>query len=95
MAKKKAGRVVSASEAAKNFGALVDRVRSDRAEYVIERGGKPVARIAPVAVERCTLRDLVSWLGTREPLDAGYLEEVERAVAAFNEPAVPGTPWER
>lgn len=95
MAKKRAGRVVSASEAAKNFGALVDRVREDRAEYVIERGGRPVARIAPIETERCSLRELFDWLATREPLDAAYLDEVERAVNAFNEPTVPGTPWER
>lgn len=88
-------RTVSASEAAKNFGALVERVREDRAEYIIERGGRPVARIGPIAVERCTLRELVHWIAEREPLDPSYLAEVERAVATFNEPQVPGTPWER
>ena len=95
MAKKRPERTVTASEAAKNFGALVDRVRSEAAEYIVERGGKPVARIAPAAVERCTLRELLAWVGAREPLDAAYLDEVEKAVAAFNEPTVPGTPWER
>lgn len=88
-------RTVSASEAAKNFGALVDRVRSERAVYVVERGGAPVVRIEPVETVRCTLGDLAAWLRSREPLDPRYLDEVERVVAAFNDPAVPGNPWER
>lgn len=95
MAKKVKERTVSASEAAKNFGALVDRVRSESAEYIVERGGKPVARIGPAMTERCTLRDLFAWLNEREPLDPAYLDEVEKAIAAFNEPSVPGAPWER
>ena len=41
-------RVVTATDAAKNFGAIVDRVREDRAVYVVERGGTPVAQIGPV-----------------------------------------------
>ena len=39
---------VPATEAAKNFGRLVDRVREERAVVVVERGGIPVARIVPV-----------------------------------------------
>lgn len=94
MAKRaKPARTVSASEAAKNFGALVDRVREERAEYIIERAGRPVAKIGPVAAERCTLRELVDWIAGREPLDSAYLAGVERAVVSFNEPQVPGPPW--
>ena len=40
-------RVVTATEAAKNFGSIIDRVREDRAVYVVERGGTPVAEIGP------------------------------------------------
>ena len=94
-AKKKATRKISASEAAKNFGALADRVRSERAAYVVERGGVPVVRIEPVDVVRCTLSDLAGWLSDRDPLDPAYLDEVERVVEAANAPAVPGDPWER
>ena len=38
---------VSATEAAKNFGRLIDRVRETRATYVVERGGTPVATVSP------------------------------------------------
>jgi hypothetical protein len=32
---------VSATDAAKNFGRLVNRVREERATYIVERGGTP------------------------------------------------------
>ena len=95
MAKTSKARRVTASEAAKNFGALADRVRSERAAYVVERGGVPVVRVEPVDVVRCTFRDLADWFGDREPLDARYLNEVALVVAAANTPTIPGDPWER
>jgi hypothetical protein len=95
MAKKSGTRKVTASEAAKNFGALADRVRSERAAYVVERGGVPVVRVEPVDVVRCTFRDLADWFSDREPLDGQFLKEVERFIEASNAPAVPGDPWER
>ena len=88
-------RRVTASEAAKNFGQLVDRVRSERAVYVVERSGSPVVRIEPVDVIRCTVADLSDWFAGRGRLDTAYVDEVERVVNAFNKPAVPGDPWER
>ena len=88
-------RRVPASEAAKNFGALADRVRSERAAYIVERAGVPVVRIEPVDVVRCTIEDLAGWLSDRDPLDSACLDEVERAVQAYNDPTVPGDPWER
>ena len=95
MAKKKraAGRTVSATAAAKTFGRLIDRVREERAEYLIERGGTPVARIVPLGAGACTLGDLADLLTRRAELDAAYLDEVEAGVKAWNRPAVPGDPW--
>ena len=95
MAKKSGTRTVTASEAAKNFGALADRVRSERATYVVERGGVPVVRVEPVDVVCCTFRDLADWYADREPLDSRYLDEVERMIKAANTPAVPGDLWDR
>ena len=42
------GRTVSATYAARNFASLVNRVREERAAYVVERSGKPVAEIRSV-----------------------------------------------
>ena len=84
---------ISATEAAKTFGRLVDRVREERAVYVIERGGTPVAEIGPVASASCTVADLVEVLRRRPPLDKGYLREVEAGVKAWNKPSVPRDRW--
>jgi len=84
---------ISATDAAKTFGRLVDRVREERAVYVIERGGTPVAEIGPVAAASCTVADLVEVLRTRPRLDKGYLREVAAGVKAWNKPSVPRDRW--
>ena len=87
-------RTVSATYAAKSFGRLVDRVRTERAHYVVERGGTAVAQIGPVTASLCTVADLVDLLGGRDRLSEAYLREVEAGVASLNQPSVPGDPWE-
>lgn len=70
--------IVAATEAAKGFGALVDRVRETGAVYQVESRGQVVAEIGP-ARRRTTLGDLRDFMrrGPRAPaelLDA--IEEV-------------------
>jgi antitoxin (DNA-binding transcriptional repressor) of toxin-antitoxin stability system len=87
---------IAATEAAKNFGRLVDRVREKGATYVIERGGKSVAQIGPVP-PTMTVADFVAWLRrpNRTRASGEYLGAVEKAVAKTNRPRVPDDPWER
>lgn len=85
--------VVSATAAAKNFGALVDRVREARATYLVERGGVPVAQIAPVSGPRATVSDLVDLLRSPDRLQEAYLGEVEGGVRFLNRASVPGSRW--
>ena len=87
------GRVISASEAAKNFGALVDRVREEQAAYVVERSGVPVVQVVPVARRETTLAELVAALRSGPPPDDAFLRDVERGVAFFNRPSLPKDPW--
>jgi len=87
-------RTVSATYAAKSFGRLVDMVRTERARYVVERGGTAVAEIVPVATGACTVADVVDLLGDRDRLSEAYLREVEAGVASLNRPSPPGDPWE-
>jgi hypothetical protein len=87
--------VISASAAAKGFGALIDRVRTERAVYVVERGGAPVAQIAPVPAPQCTVADLVQLWRSHTPAEEPYLAAVEAGVAFFNTPTVPVNAWER
>ena len=88
-------RTVTATEAAKNFGAIVDRVREDRVVYTVERGGKPVAQIGPVDTRRFTVRDFVELLESAPKADEEYLRAVEEGIEFFNRPTVPENRWER
>jgi antitoxin (DNA-binding transcriptional repressor) of toxin-antitoxin stability system len=86
---------ITATEAAKNFGRLVSRVSEERATYIVERGGKPVARIGPVEHKRSTMADFKAFVRNAPQVDEEYLRAVEDAVRRHNRPRVPDNPWER
>src|SRR5262245_5743386 len=86
---------VTATDAAKNFGRLVDRVRDEHATFIIERSGKPVAQIGPVDRPQSTIADFVALLQSRPPLPEEYRRAVEKAVKRHNRPRVPPDPWAR
>lgn len=87
--------MISATAAAKNFGALIERVRSERAEYIVERGGAPAVRIAPAGSYRCSGADLVELLKSHARPGEPYLNAVETGIAKLNKPSVPENRWER
>jgi prevent-host-death family protein len=91
--RERATRTISATAAAKTFGGLIDRVREERAVYVIERAGTPVARVVPMAGGSCTLAELARLLERRIELAPKYLDAVEAGIRAANKPVVPGDPW--
>lgn len=86
---------MSATEAAKNFGELLARVREERAIYVVERHGKPVAEITPVEDRVFTVRDFVELIrsGTVPSPGPEYVRAVQDGIALFNRVEVPGSPW--
>jgi len=87
---------IAATDAAKNFGELVDRVREERVTYVIERHGRPVAQIGPVATdERKTLRGLIEALQAAPKLDEEVLDYIEEGIDTHNKPEVPRNRWAR
>ena len=86
---------VGATEAAKTFGRLVDRVREERATYVIERGGKAVAQIGPVDHKTFTVADFEDFIRTAPRADDAYATAVEAAVRRHNKPRVRRNPWAR
>lgn len=88
-------RVISATDAAKNFGTLIERVRTDRAEYIVERSGTPAVRIVPAGPHRCSVADLVDFFKSHKRPEEGYLKAVEAGIAALNAPVVPEDRWER
>ena len=83
-ARKSASESIAATDAAKNFGRLVDRVREEGATYVIERHGRPVAQIGPVETEEPkTLSGLVEYLKTAPKLDEEVLRYIEEGIAVL------------
>jgi hypothetical protein len=86
---------IAATQAAKTFGRLVDRVREERATYIVERGGVAVARIGPAEAPPCTLRDFKAFMHGRRRLDDEYVRGVETAIARHNRPRVRRNPWAR
>lgn len=87
-------RVVSATEAAKNFGEVLARVREERAVYVVERHGKPVARIAPVEDRAFTGADFIELVRSspNQPPGPEYACAVRAGIEFFNRPEVPRDP---
>jgi len=89
-----AGRIsVSATEAAKNFGRLVDRIRETRATYVVERAGVPVAQVGPAERSMFTMADLKALLAEGPRADDEYLKAVSRAIESHNHPRLRKNPW--
>ena len=80
--------IVPATEAAKGFGALVDRVRETGHVYQIESRGQVVAQIGP-ARRPGTLRDLREFVrrGPRAPVELIDAIDEARAAARVERPA--------
>lgn len=92
-----AANTIAATEAAKAFGRLVNRVSESRATYVIERGGTPVAKIGPIDAKDSTVGTLMAALdapGT-PAFDDEYVAGVKRGLKDANRPGVPKNPWAR
>lgn len=85
--------VVSATEAARRFSDLINRASYQGETFVIERGGKPICQIGPLAEQRCTGADLVE-LFARLPKPADeFLDAVEEIIR--NQEPVGPSPWEK
>ena len=92
--RRRRGATVTATDAAKNFGELVDRVREAGVAYVVERKGRPIARIAPMVTHRCTLGELAEWFEGRKALPDEYVSAVTDHVKTANRPKVPVARWQ-
>ena len=100
MAKKPAARrvlplTVSATDGAKRFARMVDRVRESAASYVITRGGVPVAEIGPVKSRRFTADDFANLVQCLPATDGAFADAVRDGLAKTNRPKVPKSPWAR
>jgi len=83
---------VSATEAARRFSDLVNRVRYRGERFVVERAGEAVCRIEPAMAGRRTVVDLVRLLRGLRPVDPGFAKAVRQASRRQGRP--PGDRWE-
>ena len=86
--------MISATDAAKTFGRLIEHVRTERAEYIVERSGTAAVRIVPVSASRCTGADLIALFSSNAKADEAYLAAVESGMSSLNKPAVPRNRWD-
>ena len=86
---------MSATDAAKTFGSLVDRVRETRVTYVIERSGRPVALISPVENQAFTMADFRRLMTSLPRGERAHADAVDRVSARRNRPHVRRNPWAR
>ncbi|PYQ23682.1 MAG: hypothetical protein DMF79_03305 [Acidobacteria bacterium] len=85
-------RTVLATQAARRFSELLNRVQYRRESFVVERGGLPVCEVSPVGPTHFTLGELASLFSSRPAVDEAYLRDVETAVRS--QPPLPSSPWE-
>jgi hypothetical protein len=73
---------ISATEAARNFSELVNRVRYRRQSFLVERGGRAVCEINPVhEATGFNGADLARLLHSLPEPSAAYLDAVEDTIA--------------
>jgi len=76
------GARLSATEAARNFSELINRVAYNEEVFVIERGGRAVCEVHPVYGSKSfTAEDLVALLRSLPAPGDAFLDQVERVVA--------------
>jgi hypothetical protein len=88
----KGSRVISATEAARSFSELLDRVCYRGETFVIERGGELVCEMSHVTPPRFTGADFLTLLHSLPKPDPGYWDAVEKSTK--QPPTVPKSPWD-
>ena len=85
-------RNVTATEAARSFSELLNRVRYERETFVILRGGEAVGQLGPIEPRSgTTFRDLIATLKRVEKPDEGFADDLEKIQA--EQPLAGESPW--
>jgi prevent-host-death family protein len=83
---------ITATELARRLSDVLSRVRYQNEEFVVERGGDPVAAIVPIGPKSdLTFVEFLRLLKTTTRPDAGFADDLERIQAA-QPPAVEELP---
>jgi prevent-host-death family protein len=84
---------ISATEAARHFSELLNRVRYRGESFTVERSGKPVCEIIPPESRSFTVADLSRLLKSLPVPDKKFRASVDRIIR--EQQRVAGSPWER
>ena len=84
---------ISATEAARRFSEVVNRVRYRNETFVVKRGGEAVCEIIPVRTKTFTGRELVELLRALPHPGKEYLDAVEKHVR--KQPRAEKSKWPR
>jgi antitoxin (DNA-binding transcriptional repressor) of toxin-antitoxin stability system len=84
---------ISATEAARSFSELMNRVHYRGESFVVERGGKPICEISPARPPKFSGAALANLLRSLPKPDDEYLAIVEELVA--KQPTVAESGWRR
>ena len=84
---------ISATETARRFSELMNRVRYRGESFIVERGGKPVCEVLPAQPPKFTGRELANLLRSLPKPDEEYLALVEDLTA--KQPKVAESKWRR
>jgi prevent-host-death family protein len=84
---------ISATEAARKFSELMNRVRYRGESFVVERGGKPICEILPARPSRFSGAEFVRLLRSLPKPDKEYLAVVEEVTT--KQPTVAESGWQR
>jgi prevent-host-death family protein len=82
---------ISATEAARKFSDILNRVRYGGEEFVVKRGRDVVCRIIPDRPPKRTLADFVHLLHSLPKPDEGYWKTIDDIVK--HQPSLPDSPW--
>jgi antitoxin (DNA-binding transcriptional repressor) of toxin-antitoxin stability system len=84
---------ISATEAARSFSKLMNRVCYHGESFIVERSGKPICEILPTQPARFSGADLASLLRSMPHPDEEYLDIVEELLT--KQPTVAKSGWRR
>ena len=84
---------VTATEAARNFSDLLNRVRYGHETFVVLRGGEEIAQITPAGSGRSiTLAGLIELVLRNAPADPSFADDLEE-IQASQPPLGEAPPW--
>ncbi len=86
-------RVISATEAARNFSDLINRVSYRGETYTVERGGRAICRLSPVEVRGCSGAELLDVLAKLPRPSDEYLSTVDEMLR--RQGTVEPSAWEK